>query len=399
MSPPSDLTLPVRPETLAAVGSPRRSISLDGIRADGWFERLGEGSPTFPQLCAALGSQFVAFSVITGIRIHSLMVDRRDPNATVVEFSVGEQPEKHEISLIELQKRLCAVLLSGDEPVGETLPPNPSPEDVQGLIGFRYLLLAPLFGVTLEELIVGGDEEPSLRIRLGTLEEELRIEALRDVIRARVRHELTELEKSSGFALDDKIIEEAKVAWKEGNGARVMDLLGAWLGPLTMMLRTAEAQNMDPEGRAKIARVLALLGEAQGERDAQTAEDILRVAVQWAQGNAAASDVFLSMGRLHLTTASDGQAIGVLRRAMSLGATDKDVMPLLARSYANRGKWVACALCAEAAMAAGAEGADLRTLRDQAAKTLGSPWAAFREVVPARRADEPTDHDLVTSAS
>ena len=363
---------------------PRRSISLDGIRADGWFERLGEGSPTFGQLCSALGAQYVAFSVIAGIRIHSLMVDRRDPNATVVEFSVGDQTDKHEIALIELQRRLCAVLLSGDDSPAPDLAEHPSGEDVQNFIGFRYLLLAPIFGVTLEELIVGGNEEAAIRVRLGSLEEELRLEALRDVIRSRVRHELSELETSSGFALDTKIVEEAQAAWGAGDAQRVVALLGSWVGPLTMLLRTADAQGMDGGTRAKIARVLALLADAQAKNgDHDTAEDVLRVAVQWGQGNDAAADVFLSMGRIHLARGAEGQAIGVLRRAMSLGTPAKDALPLLAQSYAGREKWVACALCIEQAVAAGADAQGLAELRGRAAAALGTAWENFRAAVPA----------------
>jgi len=64
-------------------------VSLDSIRTDGWFERIGEGIGSFQALCDIVGPRFFAFAMITGARITSLTVDRRNADNTLVDFVVG----------------------------------------------------------------------------------------------------------------------------------------------------------------------------------------------------------------------------------------------------------------------------------------------------------------------
>jgi hypothetical protein len=47
-------------------------VSLEAIRTDGWFERIGEGIGSFQALCDIVGARFFAFAMITGARITSL---------------------------------------------------------------------------------------------------------------------------------------------------------------------------------------------------------------------------------------------------------------------------------------------------------------------------------------
>ena len=63
-------------------------VSLDSIRTDGWFERIGEGIGSFQALCEIVGERFFAFSMITGARITAVTVDRRNPDHTLVDFGV-----------------------------------------------------------------------------------------------------------------------------------------------------------------------------------------------------------------------------------------------------------------------------------------------------------------------
>src|SRR6185295_18460457 len=66
-----------------------RSLSLDLVRTDGWFDRVGQTVSSFQALCDILGERFFAFSLITGVRITALTVDRRHPENTLVDFTVG----------------------------------------------------------------------------------------------------------------------------------------------------------------------------------------------------------------------------------------------------------------------------------------------------------------------
>jgi len=352
------------------------------VRADGWFERLGEGSPNFDQLCEAVGDRFVAFSVVAGVRITALTVDRRSPDATLVDFVVGEEDGEQRLPLGEFRRRLCSALLE-DEPVPDLLPSDPDADAIQAFIGFRYVLLAPIFGLTLEQLTVGGDEPPSLVVRLGETSEELDVQELREVVRDRIRSELARSRPQSPFSIDLGTIPKAEDAADEQDWERVIDLLGAWPGPLSLLLRTTEGQQLTPDVKATLARALGYLGTAYVHRGRfDWAEEVMRLGIQWGQDGPAAGERFRRLGESCVARGRQGEAIGLLRRALALGAPRRDVLPTLAQCYADRGRWVASAVCAEESVALGADREEMEDIRDRAAGILGDAWTRFRERVP-----------------
>jgi hypothetical protein len=89
------------------------------------------------------------------------------------------------------------------------------------------------------------------------------------------------------------------------------------------------------------------------------------------------------MGESCVVRGRFGEAIGLLRRAVSLGAANRDVLPLLARSYAERERWVAAAVCAEEALSLGSEAEDMEEIIVRAAEKLGTPWMKLRQVLPS----------------
>ena len=102
-------------------------VSLDSIRTDGWFERIGEGIGSFQALCDIVGPRFFAFAMITGARITSLTVDRRNPDNTLVDFVVGpegaevSEADAQRLSLSDFRKRLVSALIT-EEPISD--PPK-----------------------------------------------------------------------------------------------------------------------------------------------------------------------------------------------------------------------------------------------------------------------------------
>lgn len=135
-----------------------QTFSLDSVRTDGWFERIGQGIGSFRALCDIVGERFFAFSMITGARITALTVDRRNPDDTQVDFAVGaegdeEAGDTQRLPLPDFRRRLVAALLNE----GPLAPPPTRDTDVEAIqlhIGVRYLLLAPLFGYSLQQLEV-----------------------------------------------------------------------------------------------------------------------------------------------------------------------------------------------------------------------------------------------------
>src|SRR5256714_14537751 len=136
-------------------------FTLDAVRTDGWFERIGEGIGSFQALCEIVGERFFAFSMITGARITAVTVDRRNPDNTLVDFAVGVSgPDEgagdtQRLTLADFRRRLVGALLTE-----ESASPAPTREtDLEGIqlfIGVRYLLLAPLYGYSLRQLAVEG---------------------------------------------------------------------------------------------------------------------------------------------------------------------------------------------------------------------------------------------------
>lgn len=362
----------------------RRAISLSSARADGWLRRLGEGSPNFKQLCDVVGEKIVAFSIIAGVRITALMVDRRSPDATLVDFVVGDEEPEQRLSLGEFRRRLGSVLLDA-EPAPEELPDGDLvPERLQALIGFRYVLLAPVFGMGLEDLHVGGDSPPTISVTTNGEENELDLEDFREVVRNQIRAELARSRPASPFSIDLAAIPKATRALEEEDWDGVIEQIGAWPGPLSLLLRTHEGQTLSPEVKATLARALGVLGSAYVRKQRHDwAEEVMRLGIQWGQDGPASGELFRRLGEACVARGRHGEAIGLLRRARSLGEPDREVLPALARCYADRRRYVAAALCAEHAIALGAEDSDMVEILKEAARKLGAPWGRFRERVPA----------------
>jgi hypothetical protein len=275
---------------------------LAAIRTDGWFERIGESVGSFQALCDIIGERFFAFSMITGARITALTVDRRNPDNTLVDFVVGMGDEEstradtQRLTLAEFRRRLVSALVA-DEPAGPAPKRLTDTEAVQLHIGVRYLLLAPLYGYSLLELLVGGTSS-TLRVLHDGVEETHPLPAFRERIRTHVRQEVTRIAKAGGrSAIDLSHVKAAEEAAEAGDHQKIVQLLGQWPGPLTIFLRTPEGQMLNAETRALIARGLGLLGTAcVAIGDCPQGEEILRLAVQYAGDGAGASEIYSRLG-------------------------------------------------------------------------------------------------------
>lgn len=360
---------------------------LNKARADGWLEQLGQGSDGFAQLCEVVGARFVGFSVIAGVRITALTVDPRNPDASLVEIEL-EEGESQRVQLGDLRHQLAEAILADDEPELPLPTGAVDSEDLQSFIGFRYVLLAPLFDIRLEELRVEGDEAVVVVTR-GGARSELSVEELREDLRELVDAEAARHERGqSPFSIDLSVVPEAKKAFAAGDVARTAELLGAWPGPLSMLLRTAEGQTLAPEVRATLATALGILGSAYVELGRhEWAQEVLRLAIQWGQDQLEVSaDIFARLGKALVAQDRHGEAIGMLRRALGLGAKRSEVLPVLAGSFLARERYLAALLCAEDALTAGAPLDEVRDTRAAALEVLGDDWQRFRARVPAASA-------------
>jgi hypothetical protein len=366
-------------------------FSLDAVRTDGWFERIGEGIGSFQALCEIVGERFFAFSMITGARITAVTVDRRNPDNTLVDFAVGVgSPEDlpadtQRLTLADFRRRLVGALLT-DEMVAPIPTRETDLEGIQLFIGVRYLLLAPLYGYSLRQLTVNGESSELTLVRDGS-EEKYDLDAFRMRVRAHVRDELERVASGNRGAIDLGRVADAEAASLEGDDAKVLNLLGSWPAPLAIFLRTPEGQMLAPEPRALIAKGLGLLGTACVRLgDVPQGEEIFRLGIQYAQDGVAAADIFQRLGEALMDDQRPAEAIGPLRRAIALGGNPKVLWPALCRAFYRRGRFVAAFATVREALAAGAQESDLAEEIRQLEAELGPKLTAWRALVAASAA-------------
>src|SRR4029078_2176079 len=106
-----------------------RVFSLDAVRTEVWFERIGDGIGSFQALCDIVGEAFFAFSMITGARVTALTADRRTPDNTLVDFVIAApgddegEADVQRLTLADFRHRLVGALLTDD-----AMPAAPEPD-------------------------------------------------------------------------------------------------------------------------------------------------------------------------------------------------------------------------------------------------------------------------------
>jgi hypothetical protein len=324
-----------------------RTFNLDAIRTDGWFERVGEKVGSFEALCSILGERFFAFSLITGARVTTLTVDRSDPSASVVEFEVSGATQEEgtvtqTLSLDRFRRRLVGALLA-EEP---SLPAPTRETDVEGIqrhIGVRCLLLAPLFGFSLLELRCDA-ETSTLSVLQDGEHVSLELSSLRALLRRAVVDELerVSVRAAGDSGLDLTLVAKAQKAAADNDPDQVVELLGSWLMPLSFFLRTPEGRALGAEVRQTLGEALGLLGSALvALDDLVTAEQALRLGVQYSAGTAGAADVYARFGSALMASERSAEAIALLRRAAALGAPAVRVWPPLALAFFRERRYLA----------------------------------------------------------
>jgi hypothetical protein len=362
----------------------QRELDLDSVRTDGWFERIGEGIGSFQALCEIIGDHFFAFSIIVGARITALTVDRRNPDLSLVDFVVGlsesdEGLDPQRLTLADFRRRLAGALLVEDDRPAAVPTRETEIEVIQLYIGVRYLLLAPLYGFSLQKLILDESGAAQLVVLHDGVQETYELDSFRLRVRALVREELDRVATGSRSAIDLSKVTEAEAAALRGEWTRVVQLLGSWPAPLAIFLRTPEGQLLTPDARGLIAKGLGLLGSAcvnLGQHE--QAEEVLRIGIQYAQDGVIAADLFRRLGEALLQNGRHGEAIAPLRRSLAFGGLPAEVMPALARAFLKRHKWVAAYACLRDALKAGVAERELVDELREVEGALGLPLTGWK---------------------
>jgi hypothetical protein len=365
-----------------------KKVSLAGVRTDGWLERIAEGTPSYRSICDVLGESFFAFSIIVGARITSLDVDRRNADHTIVEFTLGgteggaSDGEPQRMTLPDFRRRLVIALISQHDDAAKSEPSEHDVDATQDFIGVRFVLLAPLFGYRLEELLLEPGQPARIKVTGPSGAETVPLDAFRTRLRGHVREELEHASNSQQGAIDLARVDDVEVAASRGDWSSVVATVGSWAGPLSVFVRTPEGQMLPVEARTLLARALAILGTAYvrlGQRD--LADEVFRVAIQYAPEGASSADCFLRFGSALVDDGRHGEAVALLRRAQGYGAPAAAVLPILARAYAERGRYVAAQACLDRAAALGLPSAELQTTQQLIERAIGPATATWRSFV------------------
>lgn len=362
------------------------AVSLAGIRTDGWLERIAEGTPSYRSICDVLGESFFAFSIIVGARIISLDVDARNADHTIIEFALGGADaggdgEAQRLTLPDFRRRLVIALISQHDEASKILPSDGDVDATQDFIGVRFVLLAPIFGYRLDELVF-NDGPPKIRFSGPAGTEAVPLDAFRTRLRGHVREELERASNTQQGAIDLARVDDAESAASRGDWSSVVATVGSWAGPLSVFIRTPEGQMLPVEARTLLARALAILGTAyvrlgQGE----LADEVFRVGIQYAPEGASSADCFLRFGAALADDGRHGEAIALLRRALAFGAPAAAVLPVLARCFAERGRHVAALACLDRAAALGLPSSELQGSLSLVEKAIGPSALRWRSFV------------------
>jgi tetratricopeptide (TPR) repeat protein len=348
---------------------------LTAARPDGWFEEVLAQSKDFEKACELIGRSTLGLALIAGARILSLTANPHASDLTTVEFSIGQDPTVRQVPLSEFRETVGQFLLAPLE--SWTLPEDPDAEGLQAHIGGRYMLEASLFQVEPIELRhdLGLSE---LTVEFNELRHVLALDDFREVLDERVRSELG-LGRRDDNSIDLAVVDQAEEANALGNWSATIAMLNPWLNPISTLLRTGEAEALAEEAHGRLSASLDLLGTAYanlGELDA--ANEVLRLGIQWAGESSKAAGLYLALGRASVSGEKHGEAIGLLRRAIRLGAEERDALPLLALSLSARDQSLAAMVCNERARTLGANTDELALVETALRGRLGEAWPRFQ---------------------
>jgi len=360
-----------------------RRHPLDGVRADGWFDRVLGGVPALGRLCAGIGEALVALSLVAGYRIISASVDRTTNAVSELQW-VRDVPGGTEVqgsgTPDELRDEVIIVLTEDEETTA--LRGRVDDDALRAVVGMRTILLAPLFGIDMRAVLI-GDAGTLLALGADDGEVEVPLPEVRKFLRARVV-EVLRAARPRTVAVDLAQLDAVREAGDEGRDDDVLSVMAPQFAALVAFLRTPDGAAMGPEGRAVVARALVALGRSlmRIERMDECG-DALRLAAQYAQDGPAAPEVYLCLGESLLASGRAAEAIGPLRRATALDPSLRPkVLPLLARCYLDTGRAVAAAGLIESLRAAGH---DVTALEAKASAALGEAWAPWRRACEGRR--------------
>ncbi len=366
-------------------------VTLADIRADGWFEQFGKQISQIDKICEVIGERFLAYSIILGIQLHSLTTDPRYPANTSVEFTLDDD-QLQTLPLAEFRIRVVQAVIQGNRvPVEPSLPL--SVEEAAGLIGGRNLLLAPLFDISLEQLVLASLNPEEPRALVGYITEEgfnfIDLRDFDELIRGRVRRDLAGTGEEP-FKLDLAAVQLAKKAFEDKDFDQVIATLETWPGLLSILLKTPTMRALEDDQRLAIAEGLEILGAAFEQRDREAwSEELYKLGLQFEREGEIAGRLFHRLGLLLIHGGRFAEAIGSLRRALNLGISADEINPVLGRAFLRTNRVIAAVALLENVSSNGVDSKEVEADLAEAHKRIKDADLTW-DIPPIRDPAEPT---------
>lgn len=382
----------LRDSATAALTKIGAMVDLSPIGADQWFEQVRKSSEAFETLCDVMGEKFVGYALIAGVQITGLTIDQLTPSNTVVEFRIGEDGPIRATPLPQFRIQLVSLILSEVPDPGAVVLPLDLAQ-AQRLVGVRYILLAPIHNLSLKAVVLeAAGRKPRAQVMVATMgtEEslaEVEVDMLRERLNSEVQAELRAV-RDQPFKLDLERITDVDVAAEKGEWEKVVNMIGGWPGPLSIFLRTREGQALESSNRARIGRALRLLAAAYRHLGRSAwAEELYRLGLQFIAEGEEGANLFLDLGRAMMEEHRFGEAIGPLRRALSLGAPIQTVGPDLGLAFLRQRRCTAAVVVLEQARTAGVSDKKVLPALRLALAILGEAADPWRTLYPEWASD------------
>lgn len=318
------------------------TVSLEGIRTDGWFQSIGEETSNFAAISQIIGERFLAYAVILGVQIRTLTRDPNTPANTMVEFTVGDTL-RQVLSIGEFRTRVVQALLKIyiEEPGPIQMPLTH--EAAEKRIGQIVLLVCPLFDISVRRFVAYQKGNQSMGI-VGYMSQGgfnfLDLKEFKSLIYQKVMRDLAGTHEEP-FRLDLTLVEKARKSAEQGNNDDVIARLETWPGLLSTLVKTPIAAGLTLDQLHAIAEGLELLGDAYRANNRPTwSEELYRLGLQYLKGKELGASLYLKLGLLLVEQERYGESIGLLRRAIAMNEDKKLLLPALARAFLKRGKIV-----------------------------------------------------------
>ena len=369
----------------------KTEFDLKPLRKSGWLRAQIARDADLEDVCTLLGEEFVAIALLYGVQLYQ--IDKDDQFLPLTNFTlVGNGHKPFVLNATELREQLILLVDSDFENLK-----GAAFDALKARVGTRFTML-------LDALVDTADDNQVVDI------ERLVENASGEIEVVLASSEPTSLPATRSLttyldSLKSHLERQAFVRTEAGlvpvieMSARARTLeaaddqvsaLSAFPRLLSALGRSVPIDRIDDAIAEAVGSGTALLCaalQASGRRS--IADDIARAGLNWLKGGGEASHLYVHLGASAFASGQHGEAIGLLRRGMTLDPSHRArALPLLARAYLARQRYIGAWVCAHDAQSlpardnrdpldARSAGVDLEEVKAQANRALGKPWQRF----------------------